>query len=124
MELLMGVRDAQRLGPLKAAIEGRITNRKGAELTGLSLRQFKRRKARVRRDGARGLLHGNRSRPSPRRLAVETRDKIVALLEHPEARLNDCHLRDMLAEGGVVVSAETVRQIRRELGLAPQRRHR
>jgi transposase len=124
MELLMGVRDAQRLGPLKAAIEGRITNRKGAELTGLSLRQFKRLKARVRRDGARGLLHGNRGRPSPRRLVLETRDQIVALLQHPEARLNDCHLRDVLAERGVVLSAETVRQIRRGLGLAPKRRHR
>jgi transposase len=110
MELLMGVRDAQRLGPLKAAIEGRITNRKGAELTGLSLRQFKRLKARVRRDGARGLLHGNRGRASPRRLALESRERIVALLQHPEA--------------GVVVSAETVRQIRRGLGLAPKRRHR
>ena len=120
----MGVRDAQRLGPVKAAIEGRITNRKGAELTGLSLRQFKRLKARVRRDDARGLLHGNRGRPSPRRLPLETRDQVVALLQHPEARLNDCHLRDVLAERGVVLSAETVRQIRRGLGLAPKRRHR
>jgi len=120
----MGVRDAQRLGPLKAAIEGRITNRKGAELTGLSLRQFKRLKARVRRDGARGLLHGNRGRPSPRRLALETREEVVALLQHPEARLNDCHLRDVLVERGVMLSAETVRQIRRGLGLAPKRRHR
>ena len=51
----MGVRDAQRLGPVKAAIEGRITNLKGAELTGLSLRQFKRLKARVCQQGARGL---------------------------------------------------------------------
>jgi transposase len=123
-QLLMGVRDAQRLGPLKAAIEGRITNRKGAELTGLSLRQFKRLKVRVRREGARGLLHGNRGRRSPRRLSLEVRDQVVALLQHPEARLNDCHLRDVLAERGVALSAETVRQIRRGLGLAPKRRHR
>jgi hypothetical protein len=68
MELLMGVRDAQRLGPVKAAIEGRITNAKGAELTGLSLRQFKRLRVRVRQRGPAGLLHGNRGRSSPRRL--------------------------------------------------------
>ena len=60
----MGVRDAQRLGPVKAAIEGRITNAKGVELTGLSLRQFKRLKARVRQRGPAGLLHGNRDRPT------------------------------------------------------------
>lgn len=120
----MGVRDAQRLGPVKAAIEGRITNVKGAELTGLSLRQFKRLKARVRQQGARGLLHGNRGRPSPRRLDPAVREEVVALLQHPEARLNDCHLRDVLAERGVAVSAETVRIIRRALGLAPKRRRR
>jgi len=124
MELLMGVRDAQRLGPVKAAIEGRITNAKGVELTGLSLRQFKRLKARVRQRGPAGLLHGNRGRPSPRRLAAAVRDQVVALLQHPEARLNDCHLRDLLAERGVELSAETVRLIRRGLGLAPKRRRR
>jgi transposase len=104
-KLLMGVRDAQRLGPVKAAIEGRITNAKGAELTGLSARQFKRLKGRVRRAGAAGLLHGNRGRPSPRRLEAGVREQITALLEHAEARLNDCHLRDVLAERGVEVSA-------------------
>jgi transposase len=123
-DLLMGLRDAQRLGPVKAAIEGRITNAKGADLTGLSLRQFKRLKVRVRRDGARGLLHGNRGRASPRRLAPAVEHQIVTLLQHPEARLNDCHVRDILAEGGVVVSAETVRLIRRGLGLAAKRRRR
>lgn len=120
----MGVRDAQRLGPVKAAIEGRITNTKGAELTGLSLRQFKRLKARVRRHGPGGLLHGNRGRPSPRRLDPAVREEVVTLLQHPEARLNDCHVRDVLAERGIEVSAETVRLIRLALGLAPKRRRR
>jgi transposase len=120
----MGVRDAQRLGPVKAAIEGRITNAKGAELTGLSLRQFKRLKARVRRAGPAGLLHGNRGRPSPQRLARAIREQIATLLQHPESRLNDCHLRDVLAEGGIEVSAETVRQVRRALGLRAKRRRR
>ena len=99
-ELLMGVRDAQRLGPVKAAIEGRITNIKGAELTGLSLRQFKRLKARVRQQGPAGLLHGNRDRPSPRRIDPKVREQAVVLLQRPEPRLNDCHVRDVLAERG------------------------
>ncbi len=120
----MGVRDAQRLGPVKAAIEGRITNAKGAELTGLSLRQFKRLRARVRLCGASGLLHGNRGRPSPQRLDVSVHEQVLVLLQHPEARLNDCHVRDLLVERGLEVSAETVRTIRRGLGLAPKRRRR
>ena len=123
-ELLMGVRDAQRLGPLKAAVEGRITNEKGAELSGLSLRQFKRLKARFRQQGPAGLLHRNRGRPSPRGIDPAARAEIVALLGRAEPRLNDCHVRDLLAERDIPVSAETVRQIRRALGLAPKHRRR
>jgi hypothetical protein len=124
MELLMGVRDAQRLGPVQAAIEGRITSAKGAELTGLSVRQFKRLKARVKRSGAAGLLHGNRGRRSPRRLDAKVREHIETLLRHPESRLNDCHLRDVLAGRGITVSAETVRQVRRALRVDPKRHRR
>lgn len=120
----MGVRDAQRLGPLKAAVEGRITNAVGAELIGLSLRHFKRLKQRVRDLGARGLLHGNRGRPSPRRLADAVRQQVEALLQRSEPRLNDCHVRDVLESRGITVSAESVRQIRRALGLAPKNRRR
>ena len=123
-ELLMGVQDAQRLGPLKAAIEGQITNAKGAELTGLSLRQFKRLRRRVRERGPAGLLHGNRGKPSARRLAPAARDEAVLLLQRPEPRLNDCHVRDLLVERGTEISAETVRLIRRELGLAPKHQRR
>ena len=97
----MGVRDAQRLGPLKAAIEGRITNAKGAELTGMSLRHFKRLKRRVQERGVKGLLHGNRGRRSPRRLAAEVRHQAEALLQRPEPRLNDCHVRDVLEAQGI-----------------------
>ncbi len=123
-DLLMGVKDAQRLGPLKAAVEGRITNAKGAELTGLSLRQFKRLRVRVREGGPAGLLHGNRGRPSPQRLDPAVREQVVALLERSEPRLNDCHVRDLLVERKVEISAETVRMIRRALGLAPKHRRR
>lgn len=120
----MGVREAQRLGPVKAANEGRITNAKGAELAGVSLRHFIRLKARVQRAGASGLVHGNRGRPSSRRLGGAAREAIVQLLQHAEARLNDCHVRDVLAGRGLQVSAETVRQVRRSLGLPAKRRRR
>src|SRR5437762_11123771 len=105
-DLFIGIRDAQRLGPVKAAIEGRITNAKGAELTGLSLRQFKRLKVRVRTRGPAGLLHGNRGRASSRRIDAEVRGKAVVLLERTGPRLNDCHVRDLLEESKVVLSCK------------------
>ncbi len=120
----MGKRDARRLGLVEAALRGKITNRQGAEALGLGWRQFRRLKSRVRRLGAHGILHGNRGRASSRRIREELRNKIVALLQHSEVRLNDCHVRDLLAEESLQVSAETVRVVRRSLGIAPKRRRR
>jgi transposase len=123
METLMGVREARRLGVVEAALRGKLTNGEGAEALGLSTRQFRRLKRRVEGRGARGVIHGNRGRPSPRRLEAGIRRRVEALLRG-EVRLNDCHLRDLLDEDGIEVSADSVRRIRRQLGLPPKQRRR
>lgn len=123
--ILMAVRDARRLGPMEDALRGRITNREGAERAGLSPRQFRRLKERVRRLGPAGLLHGNRGRCSGRRVAAEIRERIVFWLRRPEVRVNDCHIAEKLWEvEGLRASRETVRRVRRALEIAPKRRRR
>ena len=72
----MGNRDARRLGLIQAAVQGKITNGEGAAAVGLSVRQFERLRSRVRRLGAQGVVHGNRGRPSARRLAERTRQNL------------------------------------------------
>jgi transposase len=123
METLMGVKEARRLGVVEAALRGKITNGEGAEALGLSARQFRRLKRRVEGQGARGVFHGNRGRASPRRLDVGVRQRVEGLLRG-EVRLNDCHLRDLLGEEGVQISVDSVRRLRRQLGLAPKQRRR
>ena len=119
----MGTRDAWRLGMVKAVEQGRITNREAAEGLGLSVRQFRRLRRQVRERGPQGVVHGNRGRRSPRRLAAEVRERVVALLTGP-VKLNDHHLADLLAEDEVTVSPASVRRIRQELKLPPKRRRR
>lgn len=121
----MSVRDARRLGPMEDALKGRITNREGAERAGLSLRQFRRLKERVSRLGAAGLRHGNRGRPSARRVSAKVRERIAYWVQRPEVRVNDCHIVEKLSDlEGLHVSRETVRRVRRSLGVAPKRRRR
>jgi len=119
----MSVRAARRLGLVEAAEAGQISNAEGAERARVSLRQFKRLRQRYRERGPTALVHGNRGRRSPRRLAPELFEAIERLLRG-ETRLNDCHVRDLLAERGARVSAEAVRQVRRRLGLPPKHRRR
>jgi len=66
----MSRKEVPRAGLVKAALEGKITNAEGAGIFArISMRQFKRLKARLKAQGVRGLLHRSRGRPSPRRLA-------------------------------------------------------
>jgi transposase len=119
----MGTRDVRRLGVVQAAVQGRITSREGAEALRLSVRQFKRLRSRVQAQGPRGLVHGNRGRPSPRRLAEVTRARVIELLTGA-VKLNDHHLADLLQEAGQAVSPASVRRLRRSLKLPAKRRRR
>ena len=64
--LTMSRKEVPRAGLLKAALVGKISNAQGALALHLSVRQFQRLKRRYAADGATGLLHRLRGRPSPR----------------------------------------------------------
>ena len=119
----MARREARRLGVLQAAVAGKLTNREGAEALNLSLRQFKRLRRSVRDRGPGGVVHGNRGRVSVRRLSEDVRDRVVELLTGA-VQLNDYHIADLLGAVGVVVSAASVRRLRRGMKLPAKRRRR
>lgn len=119
----MGNRDARRLGLVQAALQGKVTNREGAAALGLSVRQFRRLRVQVGERGARGVIHGNRGRPSSRRLSEAVRQRVHELLTG-EVKVNDHHLAELVSEEGLPVSPASVRRERRRLKLAPKRRRR
>jgi transposase len=119
----MGKREARRLGTVEGAVQGRISNREGAEALGLSLRQFKRLRQRFKAEGVAGLVHRNRGRVSSRRMAESIRERAVELLTG-EVKLNDRHIADLLEAEGQTVSAPTVRRWRQELKLPAKRQRR
>ena len=120
----MSRKEVPRAGLVKAALEGKITNAEGARALRLSVRQFKRLKARLKAEGVRGLLHRSRGRSSRRRLAPAVREQIVTLMTTTYDGFNDAHLTEKLQEQHAVpVSRATVRRVRVSLG-RPARRPR
>src|SRR3989337_3203824 len=69
-----------------------------AQLLGLSLRHLRRLLARLRQQGLAALAHGNRGRPSARRLAATIRARVLTLARTTYAGANDHHLTDLLQE--------------------------
>jgi hypothetical protein len=118
----MSRKEVPRAGLVKAALAGKITNQEGAQALRLTVRQFKRLKARVRREGPHGLLHRRRGQPSSRRLPAALRAQVVTLMTTTYAGFNDVHLTEKLRQDHALpVSRATVRRIRRALGRPPQR---
>jgi transposase len=118
-------RELHRPGLLKALCAGRVTTRQVANALQLSLRQTRRLRRRFESSGAAGLVHRSRGRPSPRRLTTETREAITELMTTLYMGFNDRHLTEKLREQhGLLVSRESVRRLRRELGRAPRHRRR
>jgi transposase len=111
-------KELQRPGLVKAACAGRITTRQAANALGLSLRQVRRLKRRFDASGAGGLMHGNRGRPSPRRLPAATREQAVELMTTRYVGFNDRHLTEKLREEhDLTLSRESVRRLRQHLGV-------
>src|SRR5215471_6759303 len=121
----MGRKELPRAGLVAAALAGRITNREGAAALHISARQFQRLKERFREAGAPALRHRGRGRLSHRRLPAPLTAKVQALLTDRYVGFNDTHASEKLREvEHLPISRESVRRLRRALGLPSVHRRR
>jgi len=121
----MGQRQLQRWHVVKMVEVGKITLKEASEKIGVSYRQAKRIGSAIRDRGMKALVHGNRGRPSERRLPEQLRQRVLELARGLYGEFNDTHLSEVLSEReGIVLSRETVRRLRRGVGQGPKRRRR
>ena len=121
----MSAREQRRAWVLSRVEAEEIGMAEAARLLGLTERSVRRLRARMAREGPAGLVHGNRGRASPRRLAQATRERILELVETTYFDVNDTHLTELLAEReGIELSRVTLRRLLRGAGRSPQRRRR
>jgi transposase len=121
----MSRKEARRPSLLQLAVAGKITTAEGARSLEMTLRQFRRLKARYRTEGVRGLVHRRRGQPSGRELDVHRHDRIVELVQTTYREFKDYHATEKLrALEGLPVSRSTVRRLRRARGMPPKRRRR
>lgn len=121
----MSRKELPRAGLVTAALAGRISNREGAAALRMSARQFQRLKERFREGGAEALRHRGRGRLSHRRLPADRAVEVQALLSDRYKGFNDTHATEKLREiEKIAISRESVRRLRRALGLPAVHRRR
>ena len=106
-------------------MSGELGVDEAARRLGLSERSVRRQRAVMEREGPTGVVHGNRGRASPRRLAEATRTRILGLADGAYAGFDDTHLAEVLAEReGITISRPGLRRLLRSTGRKAKRRRR
>jgi len=104
-------------------IEGRETVDRGAKLLGISPRQMKRLRRKMKERGVKGLLHGNRGKAPWNKTVSAKIEQVLAVARGRYQGLNDTHLTEKLKEKEkLALSRATVRTILRKAGIAALRK--
>lgn len=121
--VLMSTKELRRLHVLQQVGERKITQADAAQVLGLSDRQIRRLVARVRQEGARGLAHQSRGRPSNRAIAPRRKARILRRYEARYPDFGPTLAAEKLAErDGLTLSDETLRRWLLEAGITHFRR--
>lgn len=122
-ELKVGQRELHRMHVVRLTLEGRESVGRGAKLLGISPRQMKRLRRKMRKGGVGGLVHGNRGRKAWNKTVSEKVKKVMELARGRYQGLNDTHLTEKLKEKEEIsLSRSVVRGILRGVGIAAVRR--
>lgn len=116
--LAMSTRDRDRLKVIQTVLAERLTWKEAAEHLRLTARQIGNLCARVRKEGARGILHRLRGRPSNHRLPAEGVKHAVALVARKYRDFGPTFAAEKLRQRhGLELSASTLRRAMIEAGL-------
>ena len=122
-ELRVSQRELQRMHVVRLTVEGREGVGRGAKLLGISTRQMKRLRRKMKERGIEALVHGNRGKQAWNKTASEKKDKVIKLARGRYQGLNDTHLTEKLKEKEKInLSRPTVRRLLRAAGLAAVRK--
>jgi transposase len=121
----LSAKEQQRSEVVGRWLAGILTTGEAVALLGCSERTAWRLRGAMLGEGAAGLVHGNRGRPSARRLPDPVADRIVELATTTYRGFNDTHLAEVLAEEeGIVIGRSSLRRLLRARGIASPRRRR
>jgi len=111
MPVFLTQKEAEKLQIINQAIAGIITNDKAAVLLGVSIRQIKRLKRKVRREGAPAVVHKLKGKQSNHHIDEEIKEKALSVIKKQYSDFKPTFASEKLAEHhGIILSYQTVRR--------------
>jgi len=116
-DIRMSRKELNRLHEVERVLEGAQNIVQAAQRMGLSYRQARRVVQRYRREGAKGLAHRSRGRPSNRGYPASFKERVLALYQERLWDFGPTFAAEKLQEMGHKVDHETLRRWLLEAGL-------
>lgn len=108
----------ERLQVIRRVMKRELRQKEAGELIGVTDRQIRNLVRKVKEKGVQGMAHGNRGKPSPRRMPGELVARIVAIVRQRYQDFKPKFAAEKLAKKEKIrVSDEKLRQIMIEAGL-------
>lgn len=108
--LSMSRKEIDQISVFENLKERKIKQRTASQILNISLRQIQRKLKRYRVFGARGLIHGNRGKPSNRQLDSALVEQALGLVENHYPDFSPTFASEKLEEiHGLVINRETLR---------------
>ncbi len=109
---IMSNRELSRYEVVKNLIDGKINGTEASKQLNLTVRQVKNLKARVKKEGAKGLIHGNRGKSGNRKLSEEKVAKIEKIVKEKYYDFGPLFASEKLEENHQIkINKETLRQL-------------
>jgi transposase len=123
--MLLTMKEQRVLDAIQLVMDSRIGVDEASKVLGISERQVYRKLARVRAEGAPGVIHGNRGREPHNKGDEDEWRRIIEIVKAEYLKINDRHLQEILErEEDIVVGRESLRKHLRAAGIGPKRRRR
>jgi transposase len=119
------MREELKLEVIQRVMDEQIDIVKACKILGLTDRSIYRLLSKVRVEGVKAVIHGNRGNNHAGKINKELREKIVILATDKYKGFNDRHFQEKLLENeNIQVNRESLRQILREKGISAKQKRR
>ena len=122
-EIILSAKEQEKFNIINATREKKITNGQAAKMLGISLRQIKRLKKKIREQGASGIIHQLKRRQSNHHIAEAIKQKALQTIRERYADFKPSFAAEKLEENHqIIVSYQTARRWMIEDGLWKSRK--
>ena len=119
------IKEQLKLEVIQRVMDNQVDISKAAQILGLSDRSIYRLLSRVRIDGVKAVIHGNRGNNHAGKITEEYKQKVKDFAAGKYKGFNDRHMQEKLLEKeSIQTNRESLRQILREAGIPAKQKRR